>query len=537
MLHTSRRVARILAVAALSLVSLGAAGCRVNSNDLKRWETTELGPTKLFAVVTHEKFPWDLRTDAAESLIRMKPRSGRRLGLQCSESGEKEVCLQKAMADMSPEERRTLVSKLLPILKRELAKLPTQQQGASQGEAKIVDDSVPYKDAAFAILTYDKPVLVSDDAQKTELKDLLISWATAAFDKRVNMTSQLFGLEQVLRQFGADGVRPLTALISPDSAYDKMAALIGELGDPATKEAASAKLVEVGKYLEGNVWFTKTKPLIEAQYKANNYNIPADKLDGQVNTVREDQLVKVFSALKRVGGRAGVDYLLGVVAADKSKPEKRRQAALAAIEGKVDRTNAGDIDKVLAIASAEDTPDSVRDLAFQRCSELPREVVAPKLFGLFESTTAKKNWKIRWVAASTILKMSTGKDVPEFFDKLPKGAAPGFAMSEPLNYGELLGKVKDPAPKDTFAKMLSNPAVAQKLTAVGYFYAYGKAADVPTLQALEGDKTAVPKTEEKDAAYQCAVPKEGNPAEKETKPVATVGDFVKLCVLPTLAKR
>jgi hypothetical protein len=110
-------------------------------------------------------------------------------------------------------------------------------------------------------------------------------------------------------------------------------------------------------------------------------------------------------------------------------------------------------------------------------------------------------------------------------------------MSEPLNYGELLGKLKDPAPKDVFVKMLSNAAVAQKLTAVGYFYAYGKAADVATLQALEGDKTAVPKTEDKDAAYQCAVPKEGNPAEKETKQVATVGDFVKLCVLPTLAKR
>ena len=33
-----------------------ASGCRVNENDVRRWETTEHGPDKLVAVVSHDKY-------------------------------------------------------------------------------------------------------------------------------------------------------------------------------------------------------------------------------------------------------------------------------------------------------------------------------------------------------------------------------------------------------------------------------------------------------------------------------------------------
>lgn len=558
-------VARFVLWAAIAAPALGLSACRVNDNDIKRWETTELGPTKLYAVVTHDKYDWALRVEAAEALIRMKPRGGRRVGLQCSDQAEKDVCLQRAMAELTAEERKTLIGKLIPIFKREMAKSPTVPQGAS-AESKIVDESVPYKDAAYAILAYDKPALVADEAQKAELKEILVAWCTSDFDKRIAMTSQLYGLEQVVRMFQADGVKRLPPLVNPESTYDKIAALVAELGDAQTKDATAVELVKVGKYLESAEWFNKKKDAINAQYKANGYDFDAkiaeaqanlnnaktkedqDKakasleraknaLPGQVELVREEQLTKLFASLKRVGGRPAVDYLLGVVAADKSKPEKRRALALASIEGKVDRSVAADIEKILAIATAEDTPDMVRDLAFQRTAELPREQVAPKLYQIFESPQAKKNWKIRWVAASTILKMSTGKDVPEFLDKLPKGQAPGFTMSEPLTYGDIFGKLKNPPTREQMVEKLTTGSLASKLTAIGYFYGNGKASDTAALQPLESDKTALPKVEEKDSAWQCAVPKEGNPNEKETKPVTTVGEFVKLCIQPNLSRK
>ena len=78
---TKRRITVAAAVIALGALATSAAGCRVAENDVKRWESTQRGPYKLVAVVTHDKYAWDLRTDAALSLIRMPPRGGVRQGI------------------------------------------------------------------------------------------------------------------------------------------------------------------------------------------------------------------------------------------------------------------------------------------------------------------------------------------------------------------------------------------------------------------------------------------------------------------------
>ena len=62
-------------------VGLATSGCRVNENDIHRWETTAHGPDKLRAVLFHDKYDNSLRVEAATSLIRMKPRQGRREGI------------------------------------------------------------------------------------------------------------------------------------------------------------------------------------------------------------------------------------------------------------------------------------------------------------------------------------------------------------------------------------------------------------------------------------------------------------------------
>ena len=141
----------------------------------------------------------------------------------------------------------------------------------------------------------------------------------------------------------------------------------------------------------------------------------------QLAQYQDEALTKVFAAIKKVGTRPAVDYCLAI-AIDKGQTEKRRQAALAALEGRVDCNNPGDVDKVLFLASAEDTPDSVRDLAFQRVGEMPRDQVVGKLYPLF----ASKKWKVRWVAAGTVLRMSGTDQLAEFMSKLPSGPAVGL---------------------------------------------------------------------------------------------------------------
>ena len=45
----------------------GVSGCRVSESDVRRWETTERGPHKLVAVITHDKYAWNLRVEAADA--------------------------------------------------------------------------------------------------------------------------------------------------------------------------------------------------------------------------------------------------------------------------------------------------------------------------------------------------------------------------------------------------------------------------------------------------------------------------------------
>ena len=78
--------------------------------------------------------------------------------------------------------------------------------------------------------------------------------------------------------------------------------------------------------------------------------------------------------MKRVGGAPVVDFLLAF-AQDTNQSPKRRAAALAALQGHLDRNNGKHADAVLAVAAAQDTPDQVRDVALQRVGEFPRPMV------------------------------------------------------------------------------------------------------------------------------------------------------------------
>ncbi len=67
-------------------------------------------------------------------------------------------------------------------------------------------------------------------------------------------------------------------------------------------------------------------------------------------------------------------------------------------------------------------------------------MVVEKLYELFKND----NWKVRWVAASLVLKMSDTSQIPEFMSKL--GQAEGLAITEPLSYGGLISDLKGSPP-------------------------------------------------------------------------------------------
>jgi hypothetical protein len=533
---TKRRVAVSAAVIALGTLAISAMGCRVADNDVKRWETTQRGPYKLVAVVTHDKYSWELRTDAALSLIRMPPRGGVRQGIAFlidkykDEEGQPR---EGGLSQLSEESRRQIVDRLAPQLIKELEPPPP----AHTPEGRLPPDpTIPFKDATFAMLVHEPP-LVSNDKTRQELKAALTHWATAGFEDRIDNGAQQFGLEQMMRYLGPESVKTLPGFLNENAArIDRVASLVNDVGDEPTKLKASEALAALAQKYNTKEWLEAQTKVVKESNARNNIKADDTQVAGQVDKIQERRLnEEVFPAMKRVGGRPAIEYLFSY-AADAKHPAERRKLALAALEGRVDKNSPTDLDRIFAIAKNEDNPDAVRDVAFQRMGEFPKEQIVPKLYTLFEP----KKWKTRWVAGETVLKtFSSTKQIPDFLARLPKTPATKMGMTEPLSYGGKIRQMEpapgDPKARDVLAPYLTSKEFGAKMTALGYFWE-GKKADRSVVTPFENDATLLPKCEkEDDCSWSCDVPKAGS-KETEPKELKTVGEYVKFCLVPSMDK-
>ncbi len=523
-----KRIARLALLAGIAASVPLVSGCAVSKDDVHRWEGTERGPEKLVAVVTHDKYSLDLRTEAALSLVRMKPRNGKRIGIDM---------LLHALEGLSEESRKKIVNGMVPELVKNIeAPAPARTPDG----AVPPDPSIPYKDTAFGMLSHEPP-LATDEKAKADLVAALIKWVQTDFEARIENSAQSYGVEQMARFLGAPAVKGLPPLMNEKSTKtDRIAGLIADIGDAETKLKGAEQLVALAKLIDSQAWIDKTaKPMVQDVNTKNGTKVTPDQEMKQITTFQDQELTKVFAAMKRIGGRPVVDYCLAY-GGNKTATEDRRKAALAALEGRIDKSATADIDKVFDIAKDEATPDSIRQLAFNRLGELPKEQVVPKLYTLFDN----KRWKVRWIAGELVLKTMTPKGIPEFMRKLPVSAATKMGMSEPITFGGVIQKMEAPkgeqAPRDVITPFLSARELGPKLVALGFFYG-GKKADLSVIQSYENDKTPVPKCEADDqCGWSCDIPKAGaapGSNETETKQIGTVGDFVKYCVEPSLTDK
>ncbi len=522
--------------AALTCAALAfhVVGCRVADEDVKRWETTQRGPHKLVAIVTHDKYSWQLRTEAVLSLIRMAPRGGVRQGISflVDKYKDEDGATREGALNQLPEEaRRQLIDLLAPVLVKELEGVPPSRTP----EGRLPPDpTIPFKDATFAMLVHEPP-LVLNDKTRADLKAALSKWAATGFEDRVENGAQQFGLEQMMRFLGPESVKALPAIINENaSRIDRVANLINDVGDEPTKLKASEALVALGHKYGSKEWLDAQTKVVKESNARNNIKADDTQVAGQVDKIQERNLTEaVFPSMKRVGGRPAIDFLFAY-AADGKHPAERRKLALAALEGRVDKNSPNDLERTFAIAKNEDNADAVRDVAFQRMGEFPKEQIVPKLYALFEP----KKWKTRWVAGETVLKtFATTKQVPDFLARLPKTPATKMGMTEPLSYAAKIRQLEgDPKPRELFTPYLASKDFGARLTALGYFWE-GKKADRGLVQPFENDKELLPKCEkEDDCSWSCDASKPGNPKETEPKELKTVGEFVKYCLVPSMDK-
>ena len=497
-------------------------GCAVTDGDVRRWETTERGPDKLAAVVKYTKYKPELRVAAAEALIRMKARSGKRIGIDN---------LLATLAELSDGERAVVVTGLV----QKLVEAMTAERPARNADGTWPPDpSVPYKDAAFGLLSHEPSLVGDEEGAKQKLMSALATWVQTDFENRVDIASQLYGIEQIARFVGPEAVRNLPSLLDDRSTkLDRIATLVADIGVAETKAKASKKLVELTSRVDSSEWLEKTgKADVKRANEKSGYKADASAFNKQVEMYRDQELEKLFSAMKKVGGHDAASFAIGF-AADKNKPANRRRAALASLEGHGSDLKGPDADKIFEIAKDDSTPDDVRDLSFARLGELPKKEVEKKLYSLFEN----KRWKIRWVSAQVLLRSLDSAQIPEFLSHLPASAATPMGMGEAFTYGDLLRKIepkgaKAEKPMDVLKRHLATGGMGSRLAALGAFYE-GKKSDKALLEPFQGDKMPVSKCAEADeCGWVCDYPA-GDP-KAESKAVGTIGDFVTFCVLPSM---
>jgi hypothetical protein len=531
--------ARGACVAAIAVSTVAGAGlvtgCAVSESDVVRWERTERGPYKLVAVITHDKYSWQLRVDSAISLIRMPARGGRRMGIsylcdhyQDEDGSDKEG----ALVQLSEDARKKVVDGMIPEMLKAMQTPPPVKKADGTIDA---DESIPFKDAAYAMLSHE-PSLVTDPKAHDELIAALSTWVQTDFENRMENNSQQYGIEQIMHYLGPSSVKSLPTLINETSTkVDKISQLVADIGDADAKQKTADALVALAKRFDSQAWVDKEKPIVQDSDVKGGQKVTPAQLDAQLKQFQDQQMTSTFGSMKRIGTRPIIDYCINY-ASNANNTKERRQAALAALEGRIDKNNTGDTDKLFAIAKDDGTPDEVRDLAFARLGELPKEIMVPKLYTLFET----KKWKVRWVAGTNILKTMSTKDVPDFLKHLPTTPATKAGMTEFIGYGSAIAQMDvKPAPgapkaKDVLSPYLTTHDLGPKLTAISYYYG-GSKGDLGRVTALEGDGSPVPKCDkDDDCGWSCDVPKAPGSQETESKTIVTVGDYVKYCVVPSM---
>src|SRR6185436_1313339 len=303
----------------LAACLVAGTGCRTDTDDVHRWANTQQGPRKLMAVMTHGKYVDALRIEAAMTLVRMKPRAGRRVGIDELIAG---------LADMQAGPRAVIVKGIVPLLVQEIRKAPPPEPAANA--AREPDTTFPYKDAAFALLTNEGEELVPDKQHRQELASALSDWVMADFSARMDDSSQAYGMGQLLAELGAEGVRRLPQLIVPEAKkIGNIAGFIADFGDAQTKLEASERLTKVAREVDSRAWLERKAPGLREANQASGQKVEGPRFEAQLALYQEEELLRVLSSLKQVGQAPAVNYLLSL-ARDKSRNEKRREAALAA---------------------------------------------------------------------------------------------------------------------------------------------------------------------------------------------------------------
>jgi hypothetical protein len=443
------------------LLLLGA--CKVGSEDIEYWKGTVKGPGKIVAVMLADKYPIELRTQAALALIDME---------RTDRDGTAE--LQQALQRLDENERNELIAGMVPGIEALM-----KQSDAATGAA--TPRQIRAKDAAFLLVAAAPPEV------KAKLTDDIVGWYMVDFNGR--SLAGNYSAEQVVRALGSPAAKELVKGLKarmPAQALVKMAQLIGQVADPQAKKDAGQKLVAIADEMQGKDFLAWVRQTVKEQADRNNLKLDAKKLEQLAETNRDNFINDgALPAMKWLADDPTVKKRLLAIASTPDTSEAattRRTRALQALEGKV---GPADLQQILPLALDKANPTSVRDYAFDRIGDIRSPEAMPALWPLVTST---EDARLRWRAGELVLAIGGAVVVPDFFTRLPSNGE--YAPEELEGYATRLGQIA-PAPLDTMRAQLASPNWYARVIALRFYERKGNADDVKRIEALREDKGSV----------------------------------------------
>ncbi len=449
--------ARVLILCSLIALS---AGCKVSSEDIDYWKGTVKGPGKITAVMLADKYPMELRTQAALALVEME-RNDR----------DGAADLQQGLQRLDEATRGEVVAAMIPGLEAQMSKVDEKAGGApSAGQIRA-------KDAAYLLIPYASP------EAKTKLTNSVVGWYVEDFNGR--SLAGNFSAEQVVSSLGSPAAKVLVGGLKarlPQQALVKMAQLIGQVGDAASKKEAGERLVAIEQEMESTEFVKWISDTIQAQQAQAGATLDAARLKAAAELNRDNFINEgAIAAMKALADQPPVKARLLALASVPSseKEDSRRVRALDALENKVDR---GDLPQVLALALDKNNPKTVRDYAFDRVGDIRSAEALPSLWPL---VAGAEDERLRWRAGELVLAIGGPSVVDEFFAKLPAGGE--YTEAELEGYATRMGQMT-PLPNEQARRLLSSPNWYARVTAINFFERKGNQDDVKRLEALKSDK-------------------------------------------------
>jgi hypothetical protein len=462
----------ILGFGLLSLLSTvtAASGCKVGKEDVDTWKGTVKGPGKMVAVMMADKYDPDLRAYAALALVDME---------RHDVDGVAE--LLSALQKVDGAAREQLIQKLTPGLvdvmnSRADAAAPAAADGSQGPPAR----QIRAKDAAFALIP------LAGAASRKTLTDAVMRWYTIDFNGR--SLSGNYSAEQVVRALGSPAASMLVDALNarlPQQALVKLAELIGQLGDPPTKQRAAQKLVAIEAEMYAAPFVDWLKAQIVEQLGAAATKDPARVEKAAL--LNRDKFVDegAIPAMKYLADQPEVTARLLVIASDKTPAlTDRRTRALQALEGKVREEHLG---QLLALALDPTSPPPVQDYAFDRVADIRSPSAIAPMWPLVQDGTKQR---LRWRAGELVLAIGGTNVLSEFFAKLPNQPDVEYEPEELEGYALRMGQMS-PLPSAVAAAQLSSPDWWDRVIALHFFERKGTQADVGMVSRLLGDTTPV----------------------------------------------